>query len=72
MNKYHELSGSRSRNLADYRLRLRVALGRLVEIGFLIRFEIRAGSDLVQVERASLARTARPRETARPRLSQPR
>ena len=72
VNKYHELSGSRSRNLADYRLRLRVALGRLVEIGFLIRFEIRAGSDLVLVERASLARTARPREAAQPRLSQPR
>jgi hypothetical protein len=52
--KYHELSGSRARSIADFRMRLKNALQKLVEIGFLLWFEIDKASDVVRLERRSL------------------
>lgn len=49
VTKYHELSASRSDNMNDFRRRLKVALTRLIEVGFLKEFSIK--SDIVHVKR---------------------
>jgi hypothetical protein len=49
VRKYHELSASRASNLNDFRRRLKAALVRLEEIGFLKDFEIK--EDVVHVKR---------------------
>jgi hypothetical protein len=49
VKKYHELSASRTANINDFRRRLKIALQRLKEVGFLKDFEIKA--DLVHVKR---------------------
>ncbi len=47
--KYHELSASRSDNMNDFRRRLKVALNRLIDVGFLKEYTIR--NDIVHVVR---------------------
>ncbi|MBK4739091.1 plasmid replication initiator TrfA [Noviherbaspirillum pedocola] len=49
VTKYHELSASRSDNMNDFRRRLKVALTRLIEVGFLKEFAIK--NDIVHVKR---------------------
>jgi len=49
VTKYHELSASRSDNMNDFRRRLKVALTRLIEVGFLKEFTIK--NDIVHVKR---------------------
>jgi hypothetical protein len=49
VTKYHELSASRSDNMNDFRRRLKVALTRLIEVGFLKEFSIK--NDIVHVKR---------------------
>jgi len=50
VQKYYELCASRTAQLADFKRRLRLALLRLVEAGFLTSFDIR--NDVVYVTRA--------------------
>jgi TrfA protein len=47
--KYYELSGSRARDLADFRRRFKQALQKLVDVGFLC--EYRVANDIVSVVR---------------------
>jgi hypothetical protein len=47
--KYYELSGSRARDLADFRRRFKQALQKLVDVGFLS--EYRVANDIVSVVR---------------------
>lgn len=47
--RYHELSGSKSKNMFHFRARLQVALQRLQDLGFLLNFRIENG--LVHVTR---------------------
>ncbi|CAG9165805.1 plasmid replication initiator TrfA [Cupriavidus pinatubonensis] len=49
VGKYHELSGSKSKNLDDFRRRLKAALQKLIDVGFLKSFRI--AEDLVHVEK---------------------
>lgn len=59
VEKYMELTESRSKNIAEFRSRMKVALERLRETGFLIHWEIDKKSDTVRVTKAKV-RHARP------------
>ena len=50
VTKYYELSASRAKDLSDFRARLKLALQKLVEIGFLKNFFIR--NDVVHIIRS--------------------
>ena len=52
--KYYELSGSRVKNMFHFRARLKKALDNLIEIGFLVSYEIDS-RDMVHVERRKRA-----------------
>lgn len=62
VEKYYTLSGSRSVSLPDFRRRLKQALTRLVEIGFLRAFNVK--DDIVYVMRV-------PKQLRRPRVALP-
>jgi hypothetical protein len=51
VQKYYELCASKTAQLADFRRRLKMALQKLVEIGFILKFEIR--DDKVHIVRAA-------------------
>ena len=55
VGKYHELTDSRAKDLSDFRSRLKLALERLVEHGFLIHWEIK--DDIVYVKRVRFHHT---------------
>lgn len=50
VTKYHELSASECKDLSNFRSRLKQALLKLKEIGFIQNFEVK--NDLVHIERA--------------------
>ena len=52
IQKYYELSGSRARDLADFRRRFKQALQKLVDVGFLAGFQVI--NDIVTVTREPL------------------
>lgn len=52
VGKIHYLCGSKQRELRQFRYKLRQALEKLIEVGFLADARIDARSDLVHVERA--------------------
>jgi hypothetical protein len=54
VEKYMELTESRSKNIAEFRSRMKIALERLCEIGFLTRWEIDNKSDTVKVTLANV------------------
>jgi hypothetical protein len=56
VTKYHQLTDSRAKDISDFRDRMKIALGRLVEHGFLISWEIQ--NDIVYVTRTRFARAA--------------
>jgi hypothetical protein len=51
VEKYYELSGSRTANMADFRARLKLAFLKLVNVGFLESFDFR--NDVVHVVRVA-------------------
>ena len=55
VGKYHELTDSRAKDLSDFRSRLKLALERLVEHGFLVQWEIK--DDIVHVKRVRFQHT---------------
>ena len=55
VSKYHELTDSRAKDLSDFRSRLKLALERLVEHGFLVHWEIK--DDIVHVKRVRFHHT---------------
>lgn len=62
VEKYHELSASRAVSMPDFRRRLKQALAKLVEIGFLKAFTIK--DDIVHVLRV-------PKQFRRPKVALP-
>ena len=51
VSKIHELSRSEEKKMANFRIRLRQSLDKLVEIGFLVNYKI--ANDLVYVQKAN-------------------